>query len=280
MVPAVVRRSRRRLCRRREPDPVPGTRSYPFGSSRPGPNLYTDSVVKLDHKTGKVDWYFQLTPHDIDDWDLQDSPVLTTVNGKQVVIGAGKSGIVIALDQQTGKLLWRKPVGMHNGHDHDGLLTLKQAKAKLKFPFTVYPGILGGVESQLATDGTNVYAAVNNLGATYTNNFESGIQTGNVFEGTGVMVALSLANGKLVWAHRFNQSPYGAATVTNDVVFTTTFDGMLWALSTKTGQVVWQKQLSAGTNATVAVAGNTIVTAASLPLSQTQTAEIVAYRLP
>ena len=262
------------------PTPVPGTTSYPFGSSRPGPNLYTDSVVKLDHKTGKVIWYYQLTPHDIDDWDLQDSPVLTTVNGRRVVIGAGKAGIVIALDQETGKLLWRRPVGMHNGHDHDGLLTLAQAKKKLKFPFTVYPGILGGVESQLATDGTNVYAAVNNLGATYTNNYESGIQTGNVFAGTGVMVALNLANGKIVWGHRFTQSPYGAATVTNDVVFTTTFDGMLWALSTKTGQVVWQKQLSAGTNATVAVAGNTIITAASLPLSQTQTAEIVAYRLP
>ena len=262
------------------PTPVPGTNSYPFGSSRPGPNLYTDSIVKLDHKTGKVDWYYQLTPHDIDDWDLQDSPVLTTVNGRRVVIGAGKAGIVVELDQQTGKLLWRKPVGMHNGHDQDGLLTLAQAKKKLTFPFTVYPGILGGVESQLASDGTNVYAAVNNLGATYTNNYESGIQTGNVFKGTGVLVALNQATGKIVWGHRFAQSPYGAATVTNDVVFTTTFDGMLWALSTKTGQVLWQKQLSAGTNATVAVAGDTIITAASLPLSQTQTAEIVAYRLP
>jgi alcohol dehydrogenase (cytochrome c) len=262
------------------PGPVPGTKSYPFGSSRPGPDLYTDSVVKLDHKTGRVDWYYQLTPHDIDDWDLQDSPVLTTANGRPVVIGAGKAGIVIELDQKTGKLLWRKPVGMHNGHDKDGLLTLKQAKQKLKFPFTVYPGILGGVESQLASDGTNVYAAVNNLGSTYINNFETGIQTGDVFKGTGVMVALNQATGKFAWVHHFTSSPYGAATVTNDVVFTTTFDGTVWALSTKTGQVLWQQQLAAGTNATVAIAGDTLITAASLPLAQDQVAAIVAYRLP
>jgi alcohol dehydrogenase (cytochrome c) len=262
------------------PAPVPGTKEYPFGSSRPGPDLYTDSIVKLDRKTGKVDWYYQLTPHDIDDWDLQDSPILTTVHGKGVVIGAGKAGIVVALNQQTGKLLWKTPVGTHNGHDHDGLLTLAQAKKKLKFPFLVYPGIFGGIESPMASDGTTVYAAVNNLGATYTNDLETGIQTGDVFKGTGVMVALNQATGKILWQHDFTSSPYGGAVVTNDVVFTTTFDGVLWALSAKTGKVLWQSQLSAGTNATVTVAGDTVITAASLPLSATQTAEIVAYRLP
>jgi outer membrane protein assembly factor BamB len=259
---------------------VPGTNQYPFGSSRPGPDLYTDSVVKLDRKTGKVDWYYQLTPHDIDDWDLEDSPILSTVNGKKVVLTAGKAGIVIELDEQTGKLLWKTPVGLHNGHDHDGALTLAQAKKRLKFPYLVYPGILGGVESAMASDGKTVYAAVNNLGATYTSNLETGIQIGDVTKGTGVMVALNQATGKIVWQHNFTSSPYGAAVVTNDVVFTTTFNGILWALSAKTGHVLWQTQLSAGTNATVTVAGGYVITAASLPLSQTQSANIVAYKLP
>jgi alcohol dehydrogenase (cytochrome c) len=261
------------------PSPVPGTKAYPFGSSRPGPNLYTDSIVKLNRKTGKVVWYYQLTPHDIDDWDLQNSPILTTVKGKGVVLGSGKSGIVVEVDQKTGKLLWQTPVGKHNGHTHDGLLTLAQAKKKLKFPFTVYPGIFGGVESQMASDGTNVYAAVNNLGSKYTNNLETGIKT-DVTKGTGVLVALNQATGKVVWTHQFPTTPYGGATVTNDVVFTTTLDGTLWALSTKTGQVLWQQQLPAGTNANVAVAGGFVITAGSLPLAENQTPEIVAYKLP
>jgi outer membrane protein assembly factor BamB len=262
------------------PDPTPGTAQSPFGSSRPGKDLYTDSIVKLNHKTGKVMWYYQLTPHDINDWDLQDSPILTTVHGKGVAIGAGKAGIVVAVSQKTGKLLWKTPVGMHNGHDNDGLLSLSQAEQKLVFPYTVYPGILGGVESPMASDGTTVYAAVNNLGATFTSNLETGIETGNVFAGTGVMVALDQATGKVLWQHDFTSSPYGGAVVTNDVVFTTTFNGMLWALNAKTGAVLWQTQLSAGTNATVIVAGGYVITASSLPLSQTQSANIVAYHLP
>ncbi len=262
------------------PGPAPGTSQYPFGSSRDeAANLYTDSVVKIDHKTGKVVWYYQLTPHDIEDWDLQDSPILTKINGKNVVLGAGKAGIVIALDQNTGKLLWQTPVGTHNGHDHDGLLTLAQAKKKLKFPFTVYPGIFGGVESQMATDGQSVFAAVNNLPSTYTNNTENGIKT-DVTKGTGELVSLNQKTGKILWQHKFATSPYGAAAVTNDVVFTTTFDGSLWAFNTKTGKQLAKIQLPAGSNATVAIAGDTVITAASVPLSQTQVPAIVAYRLP
>ncbi len=49
---------------------------YPWGTSRPGPDLYTDSIVKLSPQ-GKLLWYYQLTPHDLYDWDLQNSPVLT-----------------------------------------------------------------------------------------------------------------------------------------------------------------------------------------------------------
>ena len=37
---------------------------YPWGTSRPGPDLYTDSVVKLSAQ-GKLLWYYQLTPHDL-----------------------------------------------------------------------------------------------------------------------------------------------------------------------------------------------------------------------
>jgi outer membrane protein assembly factor BamB len=225
-------------------------------------------------------WYYQLTPHDINDWDLEDSPILTTVHGKGVAITAGKAGIVIAVSQKTGKLLWKTPVGEHNGHDNDGLLSLSQAEQKLVFPYTVYPGILGGVESPMASDGSTVYAAVNNLGATYTNNLETGIETGSVFKGTGVMVAINQATGQILWQHVFTSSPYGGVVVTNDVLFTTTFNGILSALDAKSGAVLWQTQLSAGTNATAIVAGGYVITAASLPLSATQSANIVAYHLP
>ncbi len=98
------------------PGPFPGTPQYPNGSSRPGPNLYTNSELAIN-RSGKLQWYQQITPHDLFDRDFADSPILTTatVNGaqKKVVIGAGKPGYVVAFDAQTGDVLWKTSVGKH-----------------------------------------------------------------------------------------------------------------------------------------------------------------------
>src|SRR5215469_18773290 len=104
-----------------------GTQTRTCGATRAstpaaGPGLYTDSVVKLS-PAGKLLWYYQLTPHDLYDWDLQNPPVLSTANGRPVVIDGGKAGIIVELDAQTGNLLWKRPVGAHDGHENDGLLT-------------------------------------------------------------------------------------------------------------------------------------------------------------
>ena len=149
---------------------------YPWGTSRPGPDLYTDSVVKLS-PAGKLLWYYQLTPHDLYDWDLQNSPVLTTANGQPVVIDGGKAGILIELNAQTGKLLWKLPVGVHSGHDNDGLLTENATPTShiaLPAKFVLEPGVFGGVESQLATNGSTVFAAVNNLAVPMTGQWRGG----------------------------------------------------------------------------------------------------------
>ncbi len=124
-----------------------------------------------------------------------------------------------------------------------------------------------------------MYAAVNNLASTYTNNTEAGMKFKTPFnKGTGDFVALDQATGKIVWDHKFNQSPYGAASLTNDVAFTTTYDGTLWALNTKTGKVLWSAKLPAGTNTPVTIAGDTVITAGSFP--QSKIAEGHDRRLP
>jgi glucose dehydrogenase len=51
------------------PAPFPGTPEWPNGSSRPGPNLYTNSLVALDLATGELAWYHQVVPHDLFDRD-------------------------------------------------------------------------------------------------------------------------------------------------------------------------------------------------------------------
>src|SRR2546428_5648024 len=47
-----------------------------IGDDRGGDNLYTDSIVALDSKTGALKWHFQFTPHDVWDYDVQEPPAL------------------------------------------------------------------------------------------------------------------------------------------------------------------------------------------------------------
>ena len=56
----------------------------------------------------------------------------------------------------TGKLIWKTPVGAHNGHDNDSLLALEH-KLKLKAPYTILPGSYGGVLTNLALGGDSLY---------------------------------------------------------------------------------------------------------------------------
>jgi alcohol dehydrogenase (cytochrome c) len=257
---------------------------YPWGTSRPGPDLYTDSVVKLSPQ-GKLLWYYQLTPHDLYDWDLQNSPVLTTVHGQPVVIDGGKGGILIELNAQTGKLIWKLPVGIHTGHDNDGLLTEHAAPAShitLPAEFSLEPGAFGGIETQLATNGSTVFAAVNDLGMPITVHgvaesskaFAASIGTAN-----GEMVAVNVDTGKIIWDDKLPSSPYGAATVTNGVVFTTTYSGYLYAFNAATGAILLKTPLSSGSNAPVAVDGNYVIAGAGVQVPKTDKQLIIAYKL-
>ncbi len=259
-------------------------KGYPLGTSRPGPDLYTDSVVKLSPQ-GKLLWYYQLTPHDLFDWDLQNSPVLTTANGQPVVIEGGKAGILIELNAQTGKLIWKLPVGVHSGPQGAGLLTENATPAtRIPLParFVLEPAVFGGIESQLATNGSTTFAAVNNLAVPMSVNgvtessraFDASIGTA-----TGEMIAVNQDTGKIEWDVKLPSSPYGAATVTNDVVFTTTYSGYLYAFNAATGAILLKTPLSSGSTAPVAVDGDYVLVGTGVQIPKNDKQLIIAYKL-
>ena len=80
-----------------------------IGDDRKGDNLYTDSVVALDPRTGKLKWHFQFTPHDVWDYDAQETPALVdaTWQGqpRQLLIQANRNGYFYVLDRRTGEFL-------------------------------------------------------------------------------------------------------------------------------------------------------------------------------
>jgi glucose dehydrogenase len=232
-------------------------------------------MVKLDEKTGKIQWHYQQTPHNIYDWDFQDPPVLTSAGGRQVAIGAGKSGVVVALDARSGKPVWKRPVGIHNGHDDDPLHAMNGEYSKLKTPMEVFPGTLGGVIAPMAADDSTLFVPVVNHSMTVLSPSEITESSA----ATGELVAIDIASGKIEWKKKLPAPAYGAPTVVNDLVFATSSEGIVYGLDAKSGGEVWQSSLPAGTNAGVMASGEFLLAPAGLPLAEGQIAELVAYRL-
>lgn len=275
------------------PGPWPGTKEYPNGSSRPGDNLYTNSLVVLDGETGELKWTWQAISHDLRDWDLHLGPILTdvTIDGTQtpVVVLSGKMGTVYVLNRDTHELIWKKDVGLHTPEagaadgegkpDQDGP---DRNAPFTTFPTTVYPGWLGGVETAMAVSDGVIYVPVNNLCSIYERqgNFTEGSKLCDFATSSGELVALDGATGKELWKKEFDTQNYGGATVVNDAVVTVTFDGKMHAFATKDGSELWTQQLPAQSNSTPAIADDVIVQGAGFASAKGQTASVVAYALP
>lgn len=257
------------------PGPLAGTNRYPWGKSRPGPNLYTNSIVKLDAKTGKLDWYYQVTPHALCDWDLQGPPLLIEAGGRELVVIAGKGGIVVALDRRSGKLVWKRVVGLHNGHDRDGLHAMKGDYTNLGIPQTVYPGTLGGVMSPPSTDGSLIFVPVVNHPTTLVAQSES--KEGEFKKGE--LVAIDAESGAIAWQHKFPSPPIGATDAVNELVFASTLDGKMYAFDGTSGRKVWESSLPAGMIAGMGFGGDMLLAPAGLVTAREQSPQLVAYRL-
>src|SRR5690242_3952612 len=97
------------------------------GSTRPGDDLYTCSIVALNPDTGKLAWAFQPSPHDTHDWDAVETPVLVDADfhgePKKMLMQASRNGYFFVLDRADGKNLLTDtfaPVNWASGLDKKG----------------------------------------------------------------------------------------------------------------------------------------------------------------
>lgn len=236
------------------PAPWPEFATAQNEGTRPGPNLYSCSMVSLDTHTGALRWYVQATPHDQFDLDFQHTPILAEVEiaGETVplAIGAGKSGWVIAANAESGAELWRTPVGQHNQYGDGAELPLPSAT-----PVSIVPAALGGVQSPIAYQDGVVFVPVVNLPFIYTDT----TLDADFARASGEMVALDARDGSLIWRREVETFFAGGATVANDLVFGAGLDGIVRAFRTATGEEVWSFQAAAGINAPLAIAGDLLL---------------------
>ena len=87
----------------------------------------------------------------------------------------------------------------------------------------------------------------------------------NFAKATGGLTAVDAATGKTMWTNPLPHADFGAATVANDVVFTSDFGGKVYAYSTASGKKLWAAQAPAGINAFPAVTQKMLLVGAGTP---------------
>ena len=226
------------------------------------PTKGDDAVMALDMKTGKVRWSTQVTENDNfvmgcedaahrgpncnspqgPDYDFGATPILFTgAHGKQVLLAGQKSGIAYGFNPDTGKLLWKTPVGAG--------------------------GALGGIEWGMATDKHLLFAPVSDI-IGLLGELGGGMPPGPAKPG---LTALNPFTGKIVWSDPAPKAPChyagdrsgdysqgaciraqsAAPAAMPGVVFSGTLDGWFRAYDARTGKVIWAFSTTAQTYDTV-----------------------------
>jgi alcohol dehydrogenase (cytochrome c) len=77
---------------------------------RPGKNLFTDSLVALDARSGRLRWFQQFNPADDKDWDADVVAAFDTSDGRKLVAEAGKDGVLHVMNRSDGRLKFSIPL--------------------------------------------------------------------------------------------------------------------------------------------------------------------------
>jgi alcohol dehydrogenase (cytochrome c) len=228
------------------------------GSSRPGDNLYTCSIVALNPDTGKLAWAFQPSPHDVHDWDAVQTPVL--VDGdfhgspRKLLLQASRNGYYFVLDRTDGKALLSVPYERNNwssGIDKQGRPIGNPEK---------YPSAAGTLVQPDAIGATNWMSPSFNpdSGLLYVNTHDSfslyyAYSTGKPegFGGRDVTLwsqwhlrAIDYQTGQCRWEHDLGPgwNWAGVLSTAGGLVFTGDGHGNVLALDGDTGSTLWHTQ--------------------------------------
>jgi alcohol dehydrogenase (cytochrome c) len=231
------------------------------GSSRPGDNLYTCSVVALDADTGKLKWHFQMTPHDLHDWDAISDPVPVdlTRNGRKIkaLMQANRNGFFYALDRTNGKLLLTKAytkVTWADGIGADGRPNLVSGQDPTEEGNRACPGMGGGHNWQATAyspqTGYYYFSSSDRCMLYYKTDQEfvegqwyQASTVGRDEAGGGRILALDPNTGNTVWQFEMVSTPTaGVLATAGGLVFTGDAEGYLIAFDARTGKVLWRFQ--------------------------------------
>jgi alcohol dehydrogenase (cytochrome c) len=214
---------------------------------RPGDNLYTNSMIVLEARTGKLKWHYQAVPRDTHDWDItQTSPLFTTTvadKSRKLVAVVGKDGLMHVLDRETKERVYATPVTTRLNTDVP--LTVEGVRA--------CPGILGGVlwNGPAFNPGTNMlYVPAADWCGVFSKAKELRYVEGQLYMGgnyiadpadkaRGWLTAVDASTGKVAWRYESAKPMLAAVTTTSaGLIFTGELTGDFLALDARNGKVL------------------------------------------
>jgi len=221
-----------------------------YGHARPGDNLYTDSLVALDVKTGKLLWFHQFVPNDVNDRDLsQVSPLFSaTVKGKprDLVTVSGKDGLLRVLDRDTHEPLYELPITTRTGWEEKP--TVEGAHG--------CPGLLGGMEwngPAYSPQAKTIYVSTVDWCGTFTRLPDPpGYQQNAHYYGGSVtpdprdqargwLRAIDVSSGKERWVQKWPTPLVAGVTATSGgVLFTGDLDNNFLAIDAANGKTLYK----------------------------------------
>jgi alcohol dehydrogenase (cytochrome c) len=232
------------------------------GDSRPGDDLYASCVLAIDPNTGKLKWYFQFTPHDLYDYDANETPVLLDreENGavRRLLVQADRNGFFYVLDRTNGKFLRATPfvekLNWAKAVDASGRPILS-GRIPTAGGTYICPGVVGatnwfspsynpntGLFYVMALEACNLYLASPRRfvkGETYYNTGTK-VPPGEHYQ--KILLALSVADGKAAWRYpQVGRGDSWGGTMTTDggLVFFCDDAGSFEAVEAATGRVLW-----------------------------------------
>jgi alcohol dehydrogenase (cytochrome c) len=237
-------------------DPDVGLLLLPVGNpgpdfdndSRPGTNLFTDSLVALDARTGRLKWWFQLVGPDDRDWDTTVVSAFDAADGSKLAAVAGKDGVAHVVDRTTGKPVSEIPLVSRYMNTTgpvpggSGIRLCPIAAVQWNGPSyspDTHLMYMNGIDwcAQAIKGPTPVYRA----GHPYLGWANSFGERDKLDQAFGWINAFDPTNGNIIWRRRVSSIPLGAMTaMAGGVVITGETDGTLLVLNAHTGEELYK----------------------------------------
>ena len=232
---------------------------------RPGPNVFSNSVLAIETKTGNLLWWHQIVAHDLGDLDCSWNTVLADVDGVKTVFKLCKGAFLYAMNAETGELLWstdyhphvkRGEIGPEPNFDF-ALDPLN--KNDMNKPWVSYPGNeanwrkeSGGAESDVTFAYGKIFSttyhkwSLQKITSVEPSMRDAwgriSIYSDKELAANATVWAHDAKTGEMIWKYDIDKVGIrGGVTASGEMIWFCDTDGMIRALDEENGRLLWER---------------------------------------